>query len=105
LDCSGVYGIPFNNEEYALTLIEAVKSGKRFKRKEWSLWLDEFEKVTSFNLTALDIISDDWVIEDEPKDGHQPIRNNGTPLVFPYIDKIFNILNDHERRLTKMEKK
>lgn len=50
-----------------MNIIEAIKSGKRFKRKSWESWLTtEKEKNVSeyrFDLPLEAIIADDWEVE------------------------------------------
>lgn len=43
-----------------LTLIEAVKSGKRFRRNGWKIYCDPHDR-----LFHLDIMADDWELEPE----------------------------------------
>ena len=51
-----------------MTLIEVVKSSKRFRRPTWcpDIWYDGQKQFNIFNLSAEDIIADDWIIEEVP---------------------------------------
>lgn len=59
-----------------MNIIEAIKSGRRFRRKEWPTdisdrtnWLISpkgFDGIARYYLTDLDIVADDWEVESAP---------------------------------------
>ena len=58
-----------------MNIIEAVKSGKRFRRKTWGVYVFfskygfiEYEDGESCILEKIDITSDDWEVEEEKKE-------------------------------------
>lgn len=48
-----------------MTIIEALKSGKKFKRTGW-LWVRP-DKDIFFEISREDILATDWEIQEEPK--------------------------------------
>lgn len=53
-----------------MNIIEAIKSGKRFRRKTYDIWWDAVIKsyasqTATFNLMPADLIAEDWEIEEE----------------------------------------
>lgn len=46
-----------------MNIIEAIKSGKNFKRKDWSTYLSYHD---GHRFCCLDILADDWEIESTP---------------------------------------
>lgn len=51
-----------------LSLIEAVRSGKRFRRKGWEGWVEPCESaVQDFQFSRDGIMADDWETEPEKK--------------------------------------
>lgn len=57
-----------------MTIIEALKSGKNFKRKVWVYWASS-EHHTTFN--HADVLADDWEIEPESKPKLKAYISNG----------------------------
>lgn len=50
-----------------MTLVDAARTGKRFKRPKWENWLSpKLVDVCQLNLKMEDLIATDWIIE-EPK--------------------------------------
>ena len=49
-----------------MTIQEAIKSGKKFKRKYMDYWITEDPKQIAFSCS--DILADDWEIEREPEE-------------------------------------
>lgn len=47
-----------------MNLIEAVKSGKSYKRKKHTYWYESSNK--EFHLSIQCILADDWEVESEP---------------------------------------
>lgn len=46
-----------------MTLIEAIKSGKRFKRKDYISWTHPSDVI--FTATKECVLADDWIIEEK----------------------------------------
>lgn len=46
-----------------MNIIEAIKSGKRFKRKSEIAWMSDDQL---YNYVKADIIADDWEVESQP---------------------------------------
>ena len=55
-----------------MNLIEAVKSGKPFRRKGWTYnptrWVTNRHKTKKEQLTTFDILADDWETKPEPRE-------------------------------------
>jgi hypothetical protein len=49
-----------------MTLIEAIKSGKRFRRKDWKIddWVSQDRDDLPLRLTRGDVKADDWEVEE-----------------------------------------
>lgn len=45
-----------------MNIIEAIKSGKRFKRQHWEVFL---YSQGDYNFPSSDILADDWEVEDQ----------------------------------------
>lgn len=49
-----------------MTIIEAIKSGKRFRRSRWRMLLDgPSDSSVSVTLPWVDLLADDWEVEDK----------------------------------------
>lgn len=44
-----------------MNLIDAIKSGKRFKRLNGDVW----QTTNTYSFTAADVVSEEWVVEEE----------------------------------------
>lgn len=69
-----------------MTLIEALKSGKRFKRKVHENWIVQcWTGYSSFY--QKDILADDWIVENEKYEMEAlwPQSNQGTSIMYPYL--------------------
>jgi uncharacterized lipoprotein len=51
-----------------MNLIEAIKSGKRYRRKAWEIddWVSQDREYLPARLNVEDVKSDDWEIESQP---------------------------------------
>lgn len=53
-----------------MNIIEAIKSGKRFRRKSWKAnemtWISQDLGDLPLQLTRGDIVADDWELKEEP---------------------------------------
>ncbi len=48
-----------------MTIQEAIKSGKPFKRYNWDKWLTEINKDIIISLSREDLMATDWIIQSE----------------------------------------
>jgi hypothetical protein len=76
-----------------VTIQEAIRSGKAFKRKGWDLWITpKYAKDNSY--LANDILADDWEIEREPREiyGVEINGNIANTLIFNTKEEAFEYL-------------
>lgn len=50
-----------------MTIIEALKSGKPFKRNHWSCYYTKIGEAAYNSFTVDDILANDWEIKTEPR--------------------------------------
>jgi len=51
-----------------MNIIEAIKSGKRFRRKAWNIddWVSQDRDDLPLRFTRGDVKADDWEVEEKP---------------------------------------
>lgn len=64
-----------------MSILEALRSGKRFKRPGWDVWISKSEPHTvgsiSFSNPMLckdDVLANDWIVDESPQPIHQGLQ-------------------------------
>lgn len=89
-----------------MTIQEAIKSGKYFKRKKWNFYLhvdgyniyDEKEQI--FTLDTTDILADDWEVKEEWYEGDFKKKYPNGVLCWVWDiceEKVARVVNDYKQ--------
>jgi hypothetical protein len=64
-----------------MTILEAIRSGKKIKRSGWSNW---FIAETGQMWSNSDVLAEDWEVDSRPCSWAVPFHNMGTEVCLEY---------------------